>query len=98
MSSAHAVEAFIGRWAATPQACFGGGSTAATAPLVATDSSLSWIDGTCRIGKMYKAGKAVYLQVHCGAKGDVPVTLDAVGDRMRVSWNRARIEEMQRCK
>jgi hypothetical protein len=47
---------------------------------------------------MYKAGKAVYLQVHCGAKGDVPVTLDAVGDRMRVSWNRARIEEMQRCK
>ena len=98
VSSAHAVEAFIGRWAVTAQACFGGGSTAATAPLVATDSALSWIDGYCPIGKMYKAGKAVYLQVHCGAKGDVPVTLDAVGDRMRVSWNRARTEEMQRCK
>ena len=50
-----------------------------TAALVATDTSLSWFDGYCRIGKMYKA-KAVYVQAHCGTK-DVPVTLDAQGDR-----------------
>ena len=40
---------------------------AATAALVATDTSLSWFDGYCRIGKMYKA-KAVYVQAHCGGK------------------------------
>ena len=58
-----------------------GGDTAQTAALVATDTSLWWFDGYCRIGKMYKA-KAVYVQAHCGGK-DVPVTLDAEGNRMR---------------
>jgi hypothetical protein len=98
VSSALAVESFVGRWAVKPEACLGNGETAATAPLVATDSSLSWFDGTCRIGKMYKAGNAVYLQAHCGGKGDIPVTLDTSGDRMRVTWNRARTEEMRRCR
>ena len=46
---------------------------------------------------MYKA-KAVYVQAHCLGKGDVPVTLDAHGDRMRVTWNRAKVEEMRRCR
>ena len=55
-----------------------GGDSAATSALVATDTSLWWFDGYCRIGKMYKA-KAVYVQAHCGGKGDVPVTLDAAG-------------------
>ena len=45
---------------------------------------------------MYKA-KAVYVQAHCGAKGDVPVTLDAQGDRMRVTWGNAKPEELKRC-
>ena len=49
---------------------------------------------TCRIGKMYKA-KAVYVQAHCGSK-DVPVTLDAQGDRMRVTWDR-KVEDLKRC-
>ena len=97
LSSALAVEAFVGRWAVKPEACLGSGGTAATAPLVATDSTLSWFDGYCRIGKMYKAGKAVYLQAHCDGKGDIPVTLDTSGDRMRVTWNRATIGEMRRC-
>ena len=55
-------EQFIGRWAISPQVCAShGGDNAASAALVATDTSLSWFEGTCRIGKMYKA-KAVYVQ------------------------------------
>jgi hypothetical protein len=96
-SASQAEEAFVGRWAAKPEVCHGQGSSAATSALVATGTSLWWFDGNCRIGKMYKA-RAVYVQVHCPGKGDVPVTLDAHGDRMRVSWNRAKAEELRRCK
>jgi hypothetical protein len=96
-SSAFAAEPFVGRWAVKPEACTGQGNTAATASLVAIGTSLWWFDGYCRIGKMYKAGAAIYLQAHCGAKGDVPVTLDAKGNRMRVTWNRAKAEELRRC-
>ena len=88
-SSASAQEEFVGRWAVNAEMCSGHGDTAATSALVATDTSLWWFDGYCRIGKMYKA-KAFYVQVHCGEKGDVSVTLDASGDRMRVTWNRAK--------
>ena len=95
-SSASAAEAFIGRWAAKPELCSArGGDTAATSALVATDTSLWWFEGNCRIGKMYKA-KAVYVQVHCST-GDVPVTLDAEGNRMRVTWGRGKPEELKRC-
>ena len=97
MSLAHAAEAFVGRWAVTPAMCYGNGDSAATTALVATDTSLWWFDGYCRIGKMYKA-KAVYVQAHCGSKGDVPVTLEAQGDRLRVSWNRGKAEDMTRCR
>jgi hypothetical protein len=97
MPSALAAESFVGRWAVTPAACGGRGDTAATASLVATDTSLWWFDGFCRIGKMYKIGTAIHVQAHCGSKGDVPVTLDAKGDRMRVTWNRAKPEELRRC-
>ena len=97
VSSASATEAFIGRWAAKPELCSTrGGDTAATSALVATDNSLWWFDGYCSIGKMYKA-KAVYVQAHCGSKGDVSVTLDAQGDRMKVTWNRGKTEDMRRC-
>ena len=96
-SSASATEAFIGRWTAKPEVCSArGGDNAANSALVATDTSLWWFEGYCRIGKMYKA-KAVYVQAHCWSKGDVPVTLDVQGDRMKVTWNRAKTEEMRRC-
>jgi hypothetical protein len=94
--SALAQEPFIGRWAAKPEICGNrGGDSAANSALVATDNSLWWFDGHCRIGKMYKA-KAVYVQVHCGGK-DVPVTLDAQGNRMRVTWGGAKPAELLRC-
>ena len=95
-SSAFAEEPFIGRWAATPEVCSGHGETPQTSALVATDTSLWWFDGYCRIGRMYKA-RAFYVQAHCGAK-DVPVTLDAQGDRMRVTWDRTKIQDLKRCK
>jgi hypothetical protein len=92
-----ASEAFVGRWAVKPEVCaVRGGETPVTAALVATATSLWWFDGYCSIGKMYKT-KAVYVQAHCGPKGDVPVTLDVQGDRMKVSWNRAKTEVLQRC-
>jgi hypothetical protein len=98
VSSALATEAFVGRWAVKPEVCAShGGNNAETAALVATDTSLWWFDGYCRIGKMYKAN-AIYVQAHCSGKGDVPVTLDAHGDRMRVTWNRGKVEQMRRCK
>jgi hypothetical protein len=97
LSSAFAQEQFVGRWALTPELCSAhGGETAETSALVATDTSLWWFDGYCRIGKMYKT-KAVYVQAHCSGKGDVPVTLDAQGNRMRVTWGHARPEELKRC-
>jgi len=96
VSSALAAESFVGRWAVKPELCSAhGGDTAQTAALVATDTSLWWFDGYCRIGKMYKA-KAVYVQAHCGGN-DVAVTLDAQGNRMRVTWGKAKAEELQRC-
>jgi len=94
---ARAEEAFVGRWAVTPEICAArGGDTAATSALVATDTSLWWFDGYCRIGKMYKT-KALYVQAHC-AKGDVSVTLDVQGDRLRVAWDRGKAEELTRCR
>ena len=101
VGTAEAEEMFIGRWAATPSVCSGfGGSDAKTAALVASGTSVSWYPGSCRIGKMYKLGQAVYIQAHCygDGGGDVPITLDPKGDRMKVTWNRGKTEELQRCK
>jgi hypothetical protein len=96
---AFGAEPFIGRWAAKPEACYGfGGNTSSTAALVATATTVSWYEGHCRIGKLYKVGTAVYLQLHCLGKGDVPATLNAYGDRMRVTWGGAKSEELRRCK
>jgi hypothetical protein len=99
VGSAQAEELFIGRWAATSSACSGfNGSDAKTAALVASGTNVSWYPGSCRIGKMYKLGEAVYIQAHCDGGGDVPITLDPKGDRMKVTWNRGKPEELQRCK
>ena len=92
--SALAAEPLVGRWAVKAEACHGQGNTAQTAALIGTDTSLTWFEGYCRIGKMYKA-KAVYVQAHCGT-ANVPVMLDAQGDRLRITWDR-KVEDMKRC-
>jgi hypothetical protein len=96
-SAACASEPFVGRWAVNAAACAGSG-IAGSAILVATATTLSWVADYCRIGKMYKAGQAVYVQAHCWGGGDVPVTLAAQGDRLRVTWNRAKPLDMRRCR
>jgi hypothetical protein len=101
IDGASAVESFIGRWSIDPAGCTSEGDTASTAPLVATTTSVRWFVASCRIGKMYKAGQAVYLQAHCSSEGKVrstPITLEARGDRMRVTWDGVKVEEMRRCK
>ena len=98
--STYAVEPFVGRWAISPAACSGYGNTLQTAPLVASDTTVRWYPGTCRIGKMYKLGATVYIQAHCygDTTTDTPITLELRGgDRLRVTWNRGRTEELRRC-
>ena len=99
-SPTQAVEAHIGRWAISPAACAGFGNTLATAPLIVSETSLRWLD-SCRIGKIYKLGQAVYIQARCSGEGaaDIPVTLDPRGvDRLRVTWSKGKTEELRRCK
>jgi hypothetical protein len=97
-SAALADEAFVGRWAVNPEVCAShSGETPANTALVATSTSLWWFDGYCRIGKMYKA-QAVYVQAHCADKGDIAVTLDASGDRMKVTWGHNKAEDLKRCR
>ena len=93
--TAGAAEAFVGRWAISPAACSGYGNTLLTAPLIASDTTVRWYQGACRIGKMYKLGTAVYIQARCDedTTTDTPITLDARGaERLRVTWNRGRTE------
>jgi hypothetical protein len=99
-SPAPGAEAFVGRWAVSPSACWGYGGTATTAPLIASNTAVRWYLGDCRIGKMYKLGHAVYIQARCfgDQSADAAITLDAKGDRMRVTWNRGHPTELQRCK
>ncbi len=101
VSSALAVEPFVGRWAINPIGCTSDGDTSQTAPLIATNTSINWFVASCRIGKMYKVGQAVHIQAHCSSEGKIrstPVTLEARGDRMRVTWDGVKVEEMRRCK
>ena len=93
-----AAEPWMGRWAVNETACGFGGDTPATAALVVNDISLNWYSGHCRIGKMYKLGQAAYIEARCSGSTDVPVTLEPRGDRLRVTWNRGKAEELRRCK
>jgi hypothetical protein len=101
VGGAQAVESFVGRWAIDPAGCTIDGDTASTAPLVATSTSLNWFVASCHIGKMYKIGNAVHIQARCSSEGKIsstPITLEARGDRMRVTWDGVKVGEMQRCK
>jgi hypothetical protein len=101
LEKAYAAESFVGRWAIKPVACSSYGDTAETAPLIATSTSVQWFVASCQIGKMYKIGRAVHIQARCSAEGKVnstPITLEARGDRMRVTWDGVKVEDMKRCK
>jgi hypothetical protein len=91
-------EAWVGRWAVHPSACGFGGNSRTTAALVVNDTSLNWFSGPCRIGKMYKLGHTAYIQARCVDNNDVPVSLEPRGDRLRVTWNRGKAEDLLRCR
>jgi hypothetical protein len=93
-----ATEPQVGRWAADPQNCSGGG-THKSAPLTVTPTSLRWAAEFCTIGKMYKADRALYIEGRCSRDGIMtkhPITLAMKGERLAVTWN-GEHTEMKRC-
>jgi hypothetical protein len=97
---ASGAEPQVGRWAAEPQYCGGGGETMKTAPLTVTESSLRWMAQYCTIGKMYKAERALYIEGRC-RNGAGPMVRHAIrlamkGERLAVTWNGEQTE-MRRC-
>jgi hypothetical protein len=101
--SAHAYEEPInGRWAIDPQGCMIEGDTSETAPLYVTDTSLKWWVASCRVGKSYKVGNALYIQARCaneGTRSSISVKLDLVSrDKLAVTWDHAKVPDMRRCK
>lgn len=98
---AFATESQVGRWAVEAQNCRSGGDTQKTAPLTVTPTTMSWAAEFCTIGKMYKADQALYIEGRCSSGGTMtkhPITLQMKGERLAVTWNGERIQEMQRCR
>lgn len=100
-SPAFATEPQVGRWAVEAQNCNGGGDTQKSAPLTVTPTTVAWAAEFCTIGKMYKADQALYIEGRCSSGGTMtkhPITLQMKGERLAVTWNGERIQEMQRCR
>ena len=99
---AHSEEPINGRWAIDPQGCQIDSDTSETAPLTITDKTLKWWVASCRVGKSYKVGNALYIQARCsneGTRSSIPVKLDLVSrDRLAVTWGGGKIHDMRRCK
>ena len=72
------------------------------APLYVTDKTLKWWVASCRVGKSYKVGNALYIQARCsneGSRQSISVKLDLVNrDRLAVTWDGGKIPDMRRCK
>jgi len=89
-----AAEPQFGRWAADPQSC------SAAALLTVTATTVRRSEESCTIGKMYKADRALYIEGRCSSGGAMtrhPITLQMKGERLAVTWNGERLQEMQRC-
>lgn len=94
-----AAEPWIGRWSIDPQGCERYGDTQRTSPLIVGEKNLRWLDSSCWIGKIYRVGNAAYIQAHCSGKPSaIPISLSPKGDRLSVTWNNAKIEDMRRCR
>ena len=95
IAPALADEPQFGQWAPDPQNCSG------TASLTVTATTVRRSDESCTIGKMYKADRALYIEGRCSSGGIVtrhPITLQMKGERLAVTWNGERLQEMQRCR
>jgi hypothetical protein len=94
VAPAFANELHFGRWAAHPQSCSGAASLTVTATTLRRSAE------SCTIGKMYKADRALYIEGRCSSGSTVtrhPITLQMKGERLAVTWNGERLQEMQRC-
>jgi hypothetical protein len=100
-SGADATEPHIGRWSIDPVGCTVLGDTSSTAPMFVTKTTVKWFVADCKIGRMYKVGHAMHIQARCSNEGKIvstPITLEARGDRLRVTWDGVKVEDMRRCK
>lgn len=102
MGAAATSEPINGRWAIDPEGCKVDGDTSETAPLYVTDKTLKWFVASCRIGKSYKIGNALFIQARCsneGARHSIAVKLDLVSrDRLAVTWDGSKVKDMRRCR
>lgn len=99
-SLAQSAEPITGRWAVDPAACAVFSADATRAPLVVTLTAMRWHDDACRIARMYKTGDTVHMQALCfdhAGERSIPVALRPHGDRLAVTWDRARHADLQRC-
>jgi hypothetical protein len=89
-----------GRWALAPEACDGERFTRPETPLLVDFMTLRWFSFNCQVVSSYKVRQTRFLQAKCSSEGrvtEIPVMLEARGERLRVGWNREPIREMQRC-
>jgi hypothetical protein len=89
-----------GRWALVPEACDGERFTRPETPLLVDFMTLRWFSFNCEVVSSYKVRQTRFLQAKCNSEGrvtEIPVMLEARGERLRVGWNREPIREMQRC-
>jgi len=95
-------DSFIGRWSSDPSRCWTSGSTAATAPLILTDRTVTWHVSPCTIKKSYRIGEGLYLQAQCQTDGRtrvMPIGLQRKGPgRIAVTWDQTAAGELQRCR
>jgi hypothetical protein len=84
----------FGRWAVDKQHC--AGDTKA-GPLTVTSTSVTLAAETCTFGKMYKAGRGLYIEGRCQNGARHPISLEMKGERLVVKWNGDSVQEMQRC-
>ncbi|MBI1201422.1 MAG: hypothetical protein GC182_02815 [Rhodopseudomonas sp.] len=99
-AAAQSNEPITGRWAADALACSALSADAERAPLVVTVTAMRWRDDACRIARMYKTGDTVHMQALCfdhAGQRSIPVALRPHGDRLAVTWDRARHADLQRC-
>ena len=95
---ARATEQFVGRWAVKPEICASHGGDTRRNLGAGRHRHLAVVVRRLLPDRQDVQGQGGLCAGALPGKGDVPVTLDAHGDRMRVTWSRAKPEEMQRCR
>lgn len=92
---------FMGRWSIDPAGCNGFGQTAQTSALVVANRSVAWFQSSCTVKKSYRVANGLYLEANCFEQGRsriMPIGLQLNGSKLRVTWDRTAIGEMQRCR